>query len=90
MHLCELDNLTMRLAPCWDGEVDPIGAFSQLAYPHEKAERAEEAARHIREAFERRRVGSGPTQEVARRDRPERRESSGARRLDALGGGVPR
>jgi len=53
MHLCELENLTMRLAACWDGELDQIGAFSQLAYLHEKAERAEEAAGHIREAVER-------------------------------------
>jgi hypothetical protein len=52
-HLCELENLTMRLAACWDGELDPIGAFSQLSYLHEKAERAEEAAGHIREAVER-------------------------------------
>jgi len=53
MHLCELENLTMRLAACWDGELDPIGASSQLSYLHEKAERAELAARHIREAVER-------------------------------------
>ncbi len=53
MHLCELENLVMRLAACWDGELDPIGAYSQLAYVHEKAERAEQAARHIREAVER-------------------------------------
>ncbi len=53
MHLCELENLTMRLATFWDGELDPIGAFSQLAYLHEKAERAEEAPRHISEAVER-------------------------------------
>ena len=53
MHLCGLENLTMRLAACWDGELDQIGAFSQLAYLHEKAERAEEAARCIREAVER-------------------------------------
>lgn len=52
-HLCELENLTMRLAACWDGELDPIGAFSQLTYLHEKAERAEQAARWIREAIER-------------------------------------
>jgi hypothetical protein len=49
-HLCELENLTMRLAACWDGELDPIGAFSQIAYLHE---RAEIAARDIREAIER-------------------------------------
>src|SRR4051794_15160588 len=66
MHLCELENLTMRLAVCWDGEPDPIGAFSQLSYLHEKAERAEEAARHIREAVERiRGLGSGATPRVA-------------------------
>ncbi len=52
-HLCELENLTMRLAACWDGELDPIGAFSQIAYLHEKAERAELAARDIRKAIER-------------------------------------
>lgn len=38
-HLCELENLTMRLAACWDGELDQIGAFSQIADLHEKAER---------------------------------------------------
>jgi len=53
MHLCGLENLTMRLAACWDGELDPIGSFSQLAYLHEKAEAAELAARHLREAIER-------------------------------------
>lgn len=53
MHLCELENLTMRLAACWDGELDPIGAYSQLSYLHEKAERAEDAARRLREAVER-------------------------------------
>lgn len=53
VHLCELENLTMRLAACWDGELDAIGAFSQIAYLHEKAERAEIAARDIREAIER-------------------------------------
>ncbi len=52
-HLCELENLTMRLAARWDGELDPIGSFSQLTYLHEKAERAEQAARWIREASER-------------------------------------
>jgi hypothetical protein len=52
-HLCEFENLTMRLAACWDGELDPIGAFSQIAYLHEKAERAELAARDIRKAIER-------------------------------------
>jgi hypothetical protein len=52
-HLCELENLTMRLAACWDGELDRIGAFSQIAYLHEKAERAEIAAGDIRTAIER-------------------------------------
>ena len=52
-ELCGLENLTLRLAACWDGELDPIGAFSQLAYLHEKASRAEQAARAIREAVER-------------------------------------
>jgi hypothetical protein len=52
-HLCELENLTMRLAVCWDGELDQIGAFSQLSYLHEKAERAAQAASWIREAVER-------------------------------------
>jgi hypothetical protein len=53
MYLSEQENLTMRLAACWDGELDPIGAFSQLSYLHEKAERAEHAARRLREAVER-------------------------------------
>ena len=52
-HSCELENLTMRLAACWDGELDQIGAFSQIAYLHEKAERAELAAGDIRKAIER-------------------------------------
>ena len=43
----------MRLAACWDGELDQIGAFSQIAYLHEKAERAELAARDIRTTIER-------------------------------------
>lgn len=63
-ELCGLENLTMRLAACWDGELDAIGAFSQLSYLHEKAERAEEAARAIREAVER----------IAGWDRPPPRE----------------
>lgn len=50
--LCSLESFTMRLAACWDGEMDPIGAYSQLAYLHEKAEGAEFAARSIREAIE--------------------------------------
>ncbi len=50
--LCALESNVLRLAACWDGELDPIGAFSQLAYLHEKAERAEEAARSIRESVE--------------------------------------
>jgi hypothetical protein len=53
MNLCALESYTMRLAPCWDGELDAIGAYSQLAYVHEKAHGAEEAAAEIREAIER-------------------------------------
>ena len=52
-ELCGLESNTMRLAACWDGELDAIGAFSQLAYLHEKAEAAEQAASSIREAVER-------------------------------------
>ena len=52
-ELCALENFTMRLAACWDGEMDAIGAYSQLAYIHEKAETAELAAGNIREAIER-------------------------------------
>ena len=52
-ELCVLESNTMRLAACWDGELDAIGAFSQLAYLHEKAEAAEQAASSIREAVER-------------------------------------
>jgi len=51
--VCALESYTMRLAACWDGEMDAIGAFTQLAYLHEKAEAAEIAARNIREAVER-------------------------------------
>lgn len=51
-ELCVLEGNVLRLAACWDGELDPIGAFSQLAYLHEKAERAEAAAREIRESVE--------------------------------------
>lgn len=51
--LCGLESYTMRLAACWDGELDAIGAFSQLAYLHEKAGAAEQAAAAIREAVER-------------------------------------
>lgn len=51
-ELCVLEGNVLRLAACWDGELDPIGAFSQLAYLHEKAERAEAAARQIRESVE--------------------------------------
>ena len=51
-ELCALESTVLRLSACWDGELDPIGAFSQLAYLHEKAERAEEAARSIRESVE--------------------------------------
>lgn len=28
--LADLESNMMRLAACWDGELDPIGAFSQL------------------------------------------------------------
>ena len=52
-ELCALENYTMRLAACWYGEMDAIGAYSQLAYIHEKAEGAEFAASRIREAIER-------------------------------------
>ena len=38
MNICALEGYTMRLAACWDGEMDPIGAYSQLAYLHEKAD----------------------------------------------------
>lgn len=51
--VCALENYTMRLAACWDGELDPIGAFEQLSYLHEKAAAAEAAARSIRETVER-------------------------------------
>jgi hypothetical protein len=53
MNLCALESNTMRLAACWDGEMDSIGAYSQLAYLHEKAQGAEEAAAEVREAIER-------------------------------------
>jgi len=53
MNLCALESYTTRLAACWDGEMDPIGAFSQLAYLHEKADGAEKAAAEIRQAIER-------------------------------------
>jgi hypothetical protein len=52
-ELCALENYTMRLAACWDGEMDAIGTYSQLAYLHEKAEGAELASGQIREAIER-------------------------------------
>ena len=52
-ELCALESYTMRLAACWDGERDAIGAYSQLAYIHERAEGAELAASRIREALER-------------------------------------
>jgi hypothetical protein len=52
-ELCALENYAMRLGACWDGEMDPIGAYSQLSYIHEKAEAAELAAGQIREAIER-------------------------------------
>jgi hypothetical protein len=53
MHVCELESVTMPLAACWDGNLDPTGALSQLSCLHEKAERPGEAARHIRGAVER-------------------------------------
>jgi hypothetical protein len=53
MNLCALESYTMRIAACWDGEMDPVGAFSQLAYLHEKADGAERAAAEIRRAIER-------------------------------------
>ncbi len=37
--LADLESIMMRLAACWDGELDPIGAFSQLSYLHEKVGR---------------------------------------------------
>ena len=52
-ELCGLESNTMRLAACWEGELDAIGAFSQLAYLHEKAGAAEQTAAAIREAVER-------------------------------------
>jgi hypothetical protein len=52
-ELALLENYLMRLSACWDGEMDAIGAYSQLAYLHEKAEGAESAARSLREAVER-------------------------------------
>lgn len=52
-ELALLENYVMRLSACWDGEMDAIGAYSQLAYLHEKAEGAESAAHSIREAVER-------------------------------------
>ena len=58
-ELCGLESYTMRLAACSDGELDAIGAFSQLAYLHEKAGAAEQAAAAIREAVERL-TGWGP------------------------------
>lgn len=50
--LADLESNTMRLAACWDGELDPIGAFSQLTYLHEKVGRAEAAARSLRKEIE--------------------------------------
>ena len=52
-ELCGLESYTMRLAACWDADMDAIGAYSQLASLHENAEGAELAARAIREAVER-------------------------------------
>ena len=34
--LADLESNAMSLTACWDGELDPIGAFSQLGYLHEK------------------------------------------------------
>jgi hypothetical protein len=53
MNICALESYTMRLAACWDGEMGPIGAYSQLAYLYEKADGAEKAAAEIRQAIER-------------------------------------
>ncbi len=50
--LADLESNMMRLAACWDGELDPIGAFSQLSYLHEKVGRAESAARSLRKEIE--------------------------------------
>ena len=50
--LADLESNTMRLAACWDGELDPIGAFSQLSYLHEKVGRAEAAARSLRKEID--------------------------------------
>ena len=47
------ESYTMRVAARWDAEMDAIGAYSQLAYAHEKAEGAELAARAVREAVQR-------------------------------------
>ena len=52
-HLCELENLTMRLAACWDGELDPIGAFYSAVVPPREGGAREQAAAWIREAIER-------------------------------------
>ena len=51
-YLAVLESNTMRLAACWDGELDPIGAFSQLSYLREKVGRAESAARSLRKEIE--------------------------------------
>ena len=51
-ELAALEGYVLSLSACWDGELDPIGAFSQLSYLHEKAEGAEQAARDIRIAVE--------------------------------------
>jgi hypothetical protein len=50
--LCVLESNVLRLAACWDGELDPIGAFCQLAYLHEKAGSPDAAARSIRASVE--------------------------------------
>ena len=50
--LADLESNTMGLAACRDGELDPMGAFSQLSYLHEKVGRAEAAARSLRKEIE--------------------------------------
>ena len=50
--LADLESNTMRLAACWDGELDPIGGLSQSSYLHEKVGRAETAARSRRNEIE--------------------------------------
>ena len=50
--LADLESNAMKLTACWDGELDPIGAFSQLGYLHEKVGRVEAAARSLRKEIE--------------------------------------